>query len=659
MEKSHPAATLALAPSGLAVIVALATLLVTALARGQNIAPFVSQPLALDFVKPDEPGFMPPINGNRSVPAAVTWGTNSRATASSPNATLDPAQLVFPVQVINVGSPPRSVTLTNYGDQTLVITGHRISKNFLAMWDCSKNLPPGARCTIQIEFQPQTKGDLKGKLWIADNAPDSPQSVSLSGVGTVAEFDPGGLNFGRVFVGQRKSLATKLTNKGNEPLNITSITIAGVYFSQTNDCPDPGKLDAGSSCTITVTFSPQQAGARTGQLLVYDDGGGSPQHVSLLGEGCQGIKCTDAGAQLTKARTALSNSPTTTVPAPTHPGPVGSRVMPLVDSKRLDPYQPSRGQRELLVRFWYPAALSGDCEPAEYTSDKIWSYFADLVGTALPQVLTHSCQDARMADGAHPVVLLTPGYTGTFTDYTFIAEDLASHGYVVVSIDHTHEATAVEFPDGKFVPGSLGSHFDRTWRLDQRTLSWALSVRSADLKFVLDELERLNATEDGPIGGKLELDRMGVIGHSLGGLSAILGVEREPRFKAAVILDGELTEESANGTDKAVLLLTMDRQHWTQHECQLWKHLRGPRLAVNFKGADHLLPSDAVWLAKGAIKTGSMSPEQAVAAVRSYVAAFLDANLVGAPADWLLKATSPAYPGAVLTSQNQSLCKPE
>lgn len=72
--------------------------------------------------------------------------------------------------------------------------------------------------------------------------------------------------------------------------------------------------------------------------------------------------------------------------------------------------------------------------------------------------------------------------------------------------------------------------------------------------------------------------------------------------------------------------------------------------------AEHLTPSDAVWLAKGAIKAGNMGPDKAIAAIRDYVAAFLDANLLGKPPDRVLTGPSPDYPDAVVTTGNESLC---
>jgi len=77
---------------------------------------------------------------------------------------------------------------------------------------------------------------------------------------------------------------------------------------------------------------------------------------------------------------------------------------------------------------------------------------------------------------------------------------------------------------------------------------------------------------------------------------------------------------------------------------------------VNLRGAEHLPPSDAVWLAKGAIKTGTMGTDKTIAAMRDYVAAFLDANLRERPLDPLLAGPPSVYPDAVVTSRDGTLC---
>jgi dienelactone hydrolase len=312
-----------------------------------------------------------------------------------------------------------------------------------------------------------------------------------------------------------------------------------------------------------------------------------------------------------------------------------------------------------MVRFWYPAALGqAPCTLAEYTPSAVWNYFSSLMQLPLPTVTTNSCLNAPVADGAHPIVVFTHGYTGTFTDYTYIFEDLASRGYIVASVDHTYEATAVAFPDGRFVHSGFGSHLGNSLLEDDQALALALTVRLADLRFVAGELERLNADRS-PFTGKLDTGKIAIAGHSMGGLAASLGVERDRRFKVGIILDvhdGEVPDAVVKTIATPVMILASGRKQWTENECSLWRHLAGPRFAVNLEGAEHLTTSDAVWLARGAIKTGTMGPDKAVAAVRDYIAAFLDANLRGSEPGTLLSGPSLDDPDAAVTTQTQSPC---
>jgi hypothetical protein len=99
-----------------------------------------------------------------------------------------------------------------------------------------------------------------------------------------------------------------------------------------------------------------------------------------------------------------------------------------------------------------------------------------------------------------------------------------------------------------------------------------------------------------------------------------------------------------------------------KNERLLWDRLSGPRLAVNLKGAEHVTPSDAVWLAKGAVMTGSVDPDKTIAAIRSLHRG--DPKLhhgvsrcqsSGPTLDSLLEPLSSAYPDALVTTERQSL----
>jgi len=494
---------------------------------------------------------------------------------------------------------------------------------------------------------------------VADPTKSFVATISIS-KGTVKVI-PIKLAFGKIALRSTKILKTSLTNKGTSPLDITGIVIAGkdpADFTQTTTCG--AILQAGRLCTISVTFKPVAGGSLSASLSINDSSPDHRQQVILTGAG--GPLCISQIKESLRGpsvRSALTTKGTAAVPRPTGPEPVGTRVMRLVDSVRNDPFLENGTKRELMVRFWYPASTNRTCQQAEYTPSRVWGYFSQLMKLPLPAVTTNSCLNSAIADGVHPVVVFSHGYTGTFTDYTYIFEDLASRGYVVVSVDHTYEATAVEFPDGRFVRSGFGSHLGKTLLEDEPSLSLALSVRLDDLKFIAKELMRLNRSTKSPFMGRLDINNVAIAGHSMGGLAAALGVEKEPRFKAGVIIDvhdGYVPEDVVAATATPVLLMASGREQWSENECRLWNRLQGPRLAVNFKGAEHLTSSDAVWLARNAIKTGTMGPDKSVEAVREYIAAFLDMHLRNQPPSFLLTGPSSSYPDVVLTPQSAALC---
>jgi dienelactone hydrolase len=452
----------------------------------------------------------------------------------------------------------------------------------------------------------------------------------------------------------QKTLSVTLTNTGTAALNITAQVATNNAYTVSGPCQGSvaTTVISGSSCPISVTFKPPKVGSFPANLSITDDDVSSPQLIPLTGSACFNRTCFGGSA----INEALAKNRVVSAPAPSGPYKVGTRVMDLVDATRADPYLQNNTKRELLVRFWYPTADVPACTPAQYTSAGVWDYLARSAQVAPFEVKTNSCQDASIQAGTHPVVVFTHGYTGTFTDYTFLFEDLASRGYIVASVNHTFEATASEFPDGRMAKSMVGTHMTLSAQLDERSTSFAVGARLADLHFVVNELERLNNGSKTPFSGKLDLSRLAIAGHSLGGMTALLGLELEPRFLAALTLDGVLPGPLFGRTTKPVLLMLSGRDTWNHDTCELWGKLGGPRVEINLKGSDHLTPSDAVWLAKDAVPTGSVGMEKTVESIRNYVAAFLDKNLNGSPSDELLNGPAAEYPDVEVTTESETPC---
>jgi len=349
-------------------------------------------------------------------------------------------------------------------------------------------------------------------------------------------------------------------------------------------------------------------------------------------------------------------------PSPTGPVAVGTTVIRLVGAAGHDPYLGSgtakNEKRELLVRFWYPTA-SVTCARAEYTSPKVWAYLSQATGIQLPLVTTHSCVDAAVAPGLHPLIVFSHGYTGMLTDCTFIFEELASLGYVTASIAHANESTAVEFPDGRLVISAFGSYLlPRTLHVDVASIERARSARTADISFLLDQLWALNTTLRGPFHNSLDLARIGIMGHSLGGETALRALQQDSRIRAAIWIDGVISKDSLSDTSKPVLLVAAGRDQWRTDECRLWNHLHGTRLALNLHGAAHLSPTDAIWLGQAipefAVPPGAAGSSRTIAEIRRYIAGFFDTALFYKPEGLFVRTLDNR--DSTLTSTTQSIC---
>jgi hypothetical protein len=234
----------------------------------------------------------------------------------TPAVSLSPTSLAFGSQHVGTPSTARTVTLSNTGNAALSMTSLAVkgtnSSNFAQTNTCGRSVAAGAHCTISVTFKPSASGSRTAYLSISDNARGSPQAVTLSGTGTLTaataplvNLSATSLAFGNQSVGTTSTAQTlTLGNTGNAALNITSLALTGTNasdFALSNMCGS--SVPAGSSCTISVTFTPAASGSRTASVSITDNASGSPQAVSLSGTG------TAALASLSAASLAFGNQP--------------------------------------------------------------------------------------------------------------------------------------------------------------------------------------------------------------------------------------------------------------------------------------------------------------------------------------------------------------
>ncbi len=236
--------------------------------------------------------FKPTTTGTRTGTLTVTdnaspatQSVNLLGTGTAPMASLSPASLNFPAQLVGTSSTPQALTLANPGSATLAISSIAASGTFSQTNNCGSSLAPSASCTISVTFTPTAAVASTGAITVTDNASPATQTASITGSGAApaARLSPTSLSFPSQAVGASSNpQPLSLTNAGNAALTITSITASG-DFSQSNTCGS--SLAAGASCTINATFKPSASGTRTGVVTVADNASPATQSASLSGNG--------------------------------------------------------------------------------------------------------------------------------------------------------------------------------------------------------------------------------------------------------------------------------------------------------------------------------------------------------------------------------------
>ena len=247
------------------------------------------------------------------------------------------------------------------------------------------------------------------------------------------------------------------------------------------------------------------------------------------------------------------------LPPPTGRFAVGRTLREWTDVTRVDPYaaDPSE-QRSLVTWIWYPRSRVPEAPAAVYVPPA-WTPAAQILGVQTAGLTAHSAEDAPVADdhAAYPVVLLSPsGYPPLLL--SGLAENLASHGFVVVGINHTYETLMTPFADGHSVamnPAAIAGALSPQSGAHREVFRRRADVcryKVADMAFLADHLDDLGTND--PLAGRLDLGRIAAIGHSFGGGAALQWCRDDPRCAAAVNLDGALwTEVGQLGLARPVL----------------------------------------------------------------------------------------------------------
>jgi Platelet-activating factor acetylhydrolase, isoform II len=354
------------------------------------------------------------------------------------------------------------------------------------------------------------------------------------------------------------------------------------------------------------------------------------------------------------------------LPHPTGKHKVARMSIQLIDENRLEAYSTERKdkKRELVVWIWYPASPISDSKPASYLPDK-WSEADFVYGIKLgtTKFECHSFENAPVSafQTVYPVLIFSQAGFSVLS-YSAIIEEIASHGYVIVGINHTYDAPVTVFSDGRVIPASpqFMEGVNSRAGLIEESFQFRAAVadyKTADIKFVVDQLAEINK-RSGVLAGRLDLTGLGVFGHSLGGNAALEFCRKDNRCKIAVNLDGANWNEVGKvGLKKPAMIIAAEHPEfslpcdemvkakvfpsieWCEEErllvSQGWRIIidhATPGYALTILGAKHLnfadiqftdLPPDSPFQ----VVMGSASPELIWSVTCDYLLAMFDTYL--------------------------------
>jgi dienelactone hydrolase len=342
---------------------------------------------------------------------------------------------------------------------------------------------------------------------------------------------------------------------------------------------------------------------------------------------------------------SLAIYPQLELPAPAGPYTVGRTVLRWVDAIRPEVLTDDPNDfREVITMVWYPAAPNTGEMAGYFPNISTMSGALTESGEVswwqvqgLRWIRSNSKLDAIPLKGSHPypVVIFSPGNGTNIELYSSLAGEIASHGYLVLGLNHPYDVPAVELSDGR-----VALYDKEQWSLDpsahQVYTAERMKVRTADILFVLARLIDMNAS--GPFAGTLDLDLVAAAGHSLGGIAASQACQVEPRFRACLNYDG-LQAGGPFSMDKAAtppaqpfMFLTKESQ---LHPVLLNRFESMPQSYwVVVHGASHQSFTDGPVL-QPTLLPGESQADKLMDLIHIYSLAFLDQTLKGQPAELL------------------------
>ena len=336
------------------------------------------------------------------------------------------------------------------------------------------------------------------------------------------------------------------------------------------------------------------------------------------------------------------------IPLPSGDFLIGTESFVLIDENREEFYGEG-GQRKIKIQFWYPAESTDGYDLVPWLEDGKVVAQSLATDTGLPsfvlnhtsQIMSNSYREAPINEtySEYPIVVISHGWRGFKNLHTDLAEELASLGYIVVGIDHTYGSVATVFSDDEIAYLNLDALPDR--ETTSNFLEYAntlVNTYAGDITLTLNELEKMNTGEVlSRFEGKLDLENIGLLGHSTGGGAGAAVAINDDRVKALFGMDSWVEPisdtEIAIGLDIPAIFLRSESWDTGPNNVNLMRlvmqNIDNTRL-YQIKGTTHYDFSMAYMyspLTKNLGMTGELEGDYLVSIFKSMIREFFDQTL--------------------------------
>ncbi len=345
--------------------------------------------------------------------------------------------------------------------------------------------------------------------------------------------------------------------------------------------------------------------------------------------------------------------PVPVIPTPSGPYPVGTRIYELVNSSRKELYSGKDEARRFMIQVWYPSEAGTSTEQARWmdnaeiyapaVSQEIGMPSFFLGHLALVKVPAYKNAEVAQTDKAFPVILFSHGWNGFNAQNTGQALQLASNGFVVVGVQHPYGAVITVFPDGTVALNNPSALPDGAPQDEYEIAAHKLVDQwSGDLAYALSYMESQNSDSTSPFYGAVDMQRVGVYGHSTGGGAAIQFCGTHPECKALLGMDPFMRPVSYEVIDSGTTQPSffMFSQRWIDdvdsrnNELfhRFFPHVKDSLGVISINGTAHYDFADLPLLSPLAPQLGLKGPingKRVVAIVNDYLLSFFEATLNG------------------------------